>query len=905
MTLPITNYKEAIIEAVKNHYVTIITAETGSGKTTQVPQYLAEYYDVTLTEPRIMAAKTGAKRVADEMGVELGEEVGYATGYDKCFSKNTKILFCTDGLQMTRTILSRNKDRENVLIIDEVHEWNINIETLIAYCKYMQGNWKTKIVIMSATMEAEALSQFFGEDAIILKVPGTLYEVEVQQRRERDLVPSIKQAIQAMKNSLVFVPGKREMSNVIEELKEERAVVLPLHGELDWEEQRKCFGQYSYPKVIVATNVAQTSVTIPDIDVVIDTGKARITIAEDGIQGLFLRDISQADIWQRKGRAGRTKSGKYILCSDTPIEERPEFSVSEIQRSLLDRVVLQLASTGLAAESLEFYHQPDKQAIVIAKKVLVTLGAMDKQGNVTETGHKMVKMPVSVQLARMIVEAEKYGVTEKVITIAAIIEMGGLLGKRIYREQIDGKWYQQEENVRYSDFTDEKDSDLLAELDVWESINRQGYIDFQGLGIHKKNFFRIKEHLKKLKEALFGIVELENNDDRKAILKSCLVGMITNTYARYSIDEFTKEDDFVRKIDKRSCVRHSMIHPVNFVVGTPKTIEFEDRWGMKVQMHLIHFVSKVESSMLFELVPNQIQEKEELFYVPTENAVKVITTKHFLGREIQTQSYYDYQHPEYSRLKAEYEEELRRQQEIESWRYSWNRDYDEESEDSRQQTVIIGGRSFSITYGWDKKAKVHIDRETLFTTDEKEILLEDGSKVYVSCGFNRRESTNLEELRNALQYEEIREGMERAKRKYAKLRVTTLRDAILQKDRLGKVKLAIDKGGYGENPIYAYACFSLNKNTVTFEVTNDEEVANSKTKEALQNLFMKEVSKKYGESKFSHQQGKKKKVLTDSEKRMKEDFDSLVRECLRDLNCDNVLESMDFLEEYYQELMAK
>lgn len=903
--LPIANYKDAIIDAVNNHYVTIITAETGSGKTTQVPQYLAEYYDVTLTEPRIMAAKTGARRVAEEMGVELGKEVGYATGYDKCFSKNTKILFCTDGLQMARTILGRNNDRENVLIIDEVHEWNINIETLIAYCKYMQGNWNTKVVIMSATLEAEALSQFFGKDAIILKVPGNLYEVEVQQKRENDLISSIKQAIQAIKNILVFVPGKREMNNVIDELKGESAVVLPLHGELDWEEQKKCFHQYSLPKVIVATNVAQTSVTIPDIDVVIDTGKARITIAENGIQGLFLRDISQADILQRKGRAGRTKNGKYILCSDIPIEEREEFPVPEIQRSLLDRVVLQLASMELDAESLEFYHQPDKEAIATARKVLITLSAMDKEGNVTEIGQKMVKMPVSVQLARMIVEAEKYGVTEKVITIAAIIEMGGLLGKRIYNEQFDGRWYRQEEDARYSDFTDEQDSDLLAELDVWESINRMGYIDFQGLGIHKKNFFRIKEHLKKLKEALFGIIEMEGNDDRRAILKSCLAGMVTNIYARYSLDDFTREDDFVRKLDKRSCVRNSVVCPVNFVVGTPRTIEFEDRWKMKVQMHLIHFVSKVESSMLLELVPNQIQEKVELLYVPTENAVEVITTKSFLGREIQTQSHYDYQHPEYSRLKAEYEEEVRRQQELRSLGYNWNYYHDEESQEFRQQTVNIGEKSFSVSYSWDKKARVYIDRETLFSTNEKEILLKDGSKVYVSCGLSRRESTNLEELRNALQYEEIREGMERAKRQYAKLRATTLRDAVGQKARLGKVKLTMDKGGYGENPIYAYACLSLNKNTVTFEVTSDEETANSKTKEALQNLFMKEVAKKYGESKFSHQQGKKKKVLTDSEKAMKEDFDSLVRECLRELDCDNALENMDFLEEYYQELMAK
>ena len=175
MLLPITNYKNDIVEAVRNHSFTIISAETGSGKSTQIPQYLADYYSqIVVTEPRIMAAKTLAKRVAEEMDVTLGQEVGYKTAYDKCSSTTSNILYCTDGLQLIRTIFSEDNENENVLIIDEVHEWNLNIETLIAWCKFMQGTWKTKVVIMSATLDTARLADFFGEDVAVLNIPGNL-----------------------------------------------------------------------------------------------------------------------------------------------------------------------------------------------------------------------------------------------------------------------------------------------------------------------------------------------------------------------------------------------------------------------------------------------------------------------------------------------------------------------------------------------------------------------------------------------------------------------------------------------------------------------------------------------------------------------------------------------------------
>lgn len=868
MLLPITNYKNEIIEAVRSHSFTIISAETGSGKSTQIPQYLADYYEqVIVTEPRIMAAKTLAKRVAEEMEVTLGQEVGYRTAFDKCSSPNSNILYCTDGLQLIRTIFSEDNKTKNVLVIDEVHEWNLNIETLVAWCKFMQGKWNTKVVLMSATLDTDGLSEFFGNDVAVLNIPGNLYEVSMEQRHQISLIDTINENINCGKNILVFVPGKKEIADVIYHLDIENAMVLPLHGELDWEDQKKCFKHYPVSKVIVATNVAQTSITIPDIDVVVDTGEARISIAENGIQGLFLKPISRSDIMQRKGRAGRTKSGKYFLCSDIPMKYREEYSVPEIQRSILDRVVLQLATIGLDAEELEFFHQPDLSEIKLSKKALTDIGAFSEK-QVTAIGRKIVKMPVSVQVARMIVEAEKYGVTEQVITIASIIENGGLLSK-------EGK---------YNDFTSEYKSDLLAELDVWKSINQMKYIDFQKLGINKRTFFRVKENIQKLKEALAGIVELTHNNDREAIVKSCLYGLVSHIYVRDYDNMYYSEDGSEVRLDRKSCVSYCP----QIIVGIPKTIEFKDMYGCTDTMDLVNFVSKIDVSTLIELVPNKVIETTSLRYSASEDAVEVTINRSFLRNEIDYEIIYDYFNPQYSELKAKYEEEMR------------NKNYSR-----KQRVVMIDGKQFEVEYNsWEKRGIVYLDSETLFTTNVKELKLDSGEKVHFTLTslYGRRE-TNIVALKNAVEMNRIKRLREGMRKEYDVLKVNTITDAIANASRIGKVELTMNNGGYGDTPIFVYGYIELKKNKVTFRIGDDENVAKSNTLEALQYLFMKEIEKRYGENKFSHQKGKKKQILTESEREVKEDFYSFVREVLANLTIENTLENLEFLEEYYQEVI--
>lgn len=463
------------------------------------------------------------------------------------------------------------------------------------------------------------------------------------------------------------------------------------------------------------------------------------------------------------------------MCSDIPMKYREEYSVPEIQRSILDRVVLQLATIGLDAEELEFFHQPDLSEIKLSKKALTDIGAFSEK-QVTAIGRKIVKMPVSVQVARMIVEAEKYGVTEQVITIASIIENGGLLSK-------EGK---------YNDFTSEYKSDLLAELDVWKSINQMKYIDFQKLGINKRTFFRVKENIQKLKEALAGIVELTHNNDREAIVKSCLYGLVSHIYVRDYDNMYYSEDGSEVRLDRKSCVSYCP----QIIVGIPKTIEFKDMYGCTDTMDLVNFVSKIDVSTLIELVPNKVIETTSLRYSASEDAVEVTINRSFLRNEIDYEIIYDYFNPQYSELKAKYEEEMR------------NKNYSR-----KQRVVMIDGKKFEVEYNsWEKRGIVYLDSETLFTTNVKELKLDSGEKVHFALTslYGRRE-TNIVALKNAVEMNRIKRLREGMRKEYDVLKVNTITDAIANASRIGKVELTMNNGGYGDTPIFVYGYIELKR----------------------------------------------------------------------------------------------
>lgn len=870
-SLPIYNYMEEITMAIKNHAVTIITAETGSGKSTQVPQYAHNAgYDVVVTEPRRMAAWSLAERVAEEMGTPLGETVGFRTALERNDSPNTSILYCTDGLELVRSLTDK-ANRSKVLVIDEVHEWNSNIETLVGWSKKkIQEKWCTKVVIMSATLEKESLAEYFGEDVYLLEVPGRLFSVSFEERSEMHLIPAITEMVSEGRNTLVFVPGKKEIAEVIEQLSSNnvKAKVLPLHGELDSEEQKKCFCSYSVPKVVVATNVAQTSITIPDIDAVVDTGKERRLETHDGIQGLFLRDTSKADCMQRKGRAGRTKEGKYILCSDTYFKRREEFSVPEIQRCLLDQTVLRLATIGIDAVEFPFFHQPKVEELVRAKETLIDLGALKEDNTVTPIGYKMAKIPVGVQSSRMIIEAEKYDVTEEVIKIASIVEIGTLLSK----------------DASYDSFTRERESDLLAELDVWNELLKMSFIKFDKLGINKKVFFRIKEHIKRMHEALNGVVEITSSDDRKAIKMACMAGMINHVYKNTG-SGYVNGDGVNRQLDQKSCLYYSS---PSLIVGKPKIIEYVGSYGFKRTMDLVTIATKVNAEELKEIAPQFIREEEaDHYYSSYEDAVKVKNVTFFKDIQIAEETHAVPNHPDYAKLKAEYESSSR------STYY----------EDRRQKTIEIDGKAFEVRYGC-KETSITVDTYTLYHSNAKSVVLDDGTQVtlkYYGDSLHGKTGNSMNDLRNKVERARIKKAWDRAKNQLPELESFKISSVIKYIPYLGKKEITIGNGGYGE-PIYGFGCLTLQKNnSLKLELIEEEEKAAEKTKEAIEFLYRKHIKENYPEKKFKFLKGTK--GLSKKEQKVKEKFYSEVRELLEGLDIGNIEERLSFLEEYYNVLI--
>lgn len=592
-SLPITAFKGEILESIAGNPVVIITAETGAGKSTQVPQYLlGAGYSVLVTQPRRLAVYTVSERVAEEYGCELGSVVGYKTSRRDRYSGETRCLFVTDGLAMVRELLGQR--RQQILVVDEVHEWNKNIETLVAWAKHQISKGADfKLVLMSATLEAEKLSAYFG-GAPIISVPGRTYPVEEVKPSVAESAYQAELLLKRGMNVLLFEAGKREIADSIYKLKESNVVaeIIPLHGELEPEEQAKAFRSYGRPKCIVATNVAQTSITVPDIDAVVDSGLERRIEVVDGVEALYLKPISLADRKQRKGRAGRTKSGIYIDMCPARDEERGEFPKAEILRTRLDQTVLHLAISGIDMEELDFFHQPDKAEIRESKRANVALGCFKNGIEVTEIGYKVARLPVSVNFARMIVEADRLGVVDDVITVTAILEMGEVT-ERLSKDGEIPKWK--------SLVPDENQSDALAQLAVYKAAcgkDKKWHVDH---GIYRPNFFKVKDLRDHLVDVLQNMVSTHSSGDREAILKSICSGMVDHVYSN-SYGWLNNGDNTTRRLNRGSVVKQN----TGWVVGLPLDIEIETKHG-RMPLNLVRMVTVIDPSWLIEIAPQLVK----------------------------------------------------------------------------------------------------------------------------------------------------------------------------------------------------------------------------------------------------------------------------------------------------------
>lgn len=626
MQLPTLEFQAEITKAVDTNQVTIITAETGAGKSTQVPQYLADhgYERVIVTQPRILAARTLATRVREEWmarnGTETADAVGYRTAHERDDSGHTKILYCTDGLQLVREITGSGTREKQVLILDEVHEWNENMEVLVAWAKKRLADDPTfRLVIMSATIETDALAGYYDTQAVI-NIPGRYFEVK--KRVGRDVLQELfTQLEHPGKAILTFLPGKAEIQAVAEALesKAQKAGVpiIPLHSQLEADAQQKAFEAYPKGKIILATNIAQTSVTIDDIDVVIDSGLERRSEVRSGVEGLFISQISQADSLQRAGRAGRTKPGEYILAPydnlpSLKFEDRTPYPVPEIMRKHIDRLTLRLAAIGIDIEQLDFYHDPGKKAIRRAKALLVALGAMTQTGDVTGVGHAMERFPVESSYARMLVEGESYTheLQAKLAAIIAIQEVGGIVK--------GGAKY-----TGWRVFTKQTKSDLLAEYDVYLAVIKQvSYTDdeLEDFGIINKNVAKAQEVIERLHHDLsLGDTTLDPLDpsEETPLLKAIVAGQIDQLW---QVNDEGKAEHIVTGYE-RELSGNTVVRNPRLICGTPFDLQIPTPGGLEV-LHLLTAITVVETQWLLELSSDEFRPgSSRIFYDPRINSL--------------------------------------------------------------------------------------------------------------------------------------------------------------------------------------------------------------------------------------------------------------------------------------------
>jgi late competence protein required for DNA uptake (superfamily II DNA/RNA helicase) len=610
--LPVRNYFDAIIEAVDTNQVTIVTAETGAGKSTQIPQYLAEhgYTRVVVTQPRILAARNLAQRVREEWSLRNTEDsseiIGYRTAHERDDSGNTQILYCTDGLQLVREITGSGITEKQVLVLDEVHEWNENMEVLVAWAKKRcEEEPRFKVVVMSATIETESLANYFGTQAII-DIPGRHFEVT--KRRGRDLLAELFAQIEHRgKNILTFLPGKSEIQYISDALEKKATAagvpVIPLHSQLEAEDQQKAFANYPNGKIILATNIAQTSVTIDDIDMVIDSGLERQSEVRSGVEGLFIAQISQADSLQRAGRAGRTRPGEYVLAQyDTmpclDFKDRPPYAVPEIMRKHIDRLALRLANVGIDIESLDFYHDPSKRAIQRAKKTLVALGALTPNGEVTDIGRQMEQFPVESNYGRMLVEAKNYSkeVQAKLAASIAIQEIGGIVkgGTRF---------------TGWRKFTKQYKSDLLAQYDVYLALPRISEEQYEELGIISKNVDKAEEVIERLNRdlSLTDVALTPIQAEEEGPLIRCITSGEIDQLWSVIDDKGTVEHIFSGQ--QRELSSSTVVKNPTLITGTPFDLQVPLRSGGLETLHLVTGVTMVNTDVLLEISPHLFESK--------------------------------------------------------------------------------------------------------------------------------------------------------------------------------------------------------------------------------------------------------------------------------------------------------
>ncbi|HEY0861301.1 MAG TPA: ATP-dependent RNA helicase HrpA [Pseudoxanthomonas sp.] len=515
-SLPIAREGERIIELIRQHQVVVIAGETGSGKTTQLPKLcLAAGRGVAgmigCTQPRRIAARAVARRVAEELKTELGRGVGFQVRFNDQVGEDTHIKFMTDGILLAEIASDRWLSAYDTIIVDEAHERSLNIDFLLGYLKQLLRKRRDlKVIVTSATIDTGRFARHF-DDAPVISVEGRTYPVEVryralegegEQEGDRTVNDAIVGAVDeitrldARGDVLVFLPGEREIRDAhqaLERRKYRNTEVLPLYARLSNQDQDRVFNPGPNRRIVLATNVAETSLTVPRIRYVVDPGFARVKrySLRNKLDRLHIEPVSQASANQRKGRCGRVAEGIcYRLYAEADFQARPEFTDPEIRRSSLAGVILRMLQLGLGRiEDFPFLEAPDERAIADGWQQLAELGAIDGERRLTAIGRQMARLPVDVKLARMLVAAQAAGCLRPMLVIASFL---GIQDPRERPADARGA-----ADTAHAQFADGR-SEFVGVLRLWDAY-RQAHEDLtqsrlrDWCGRHFLGFLRMRE----------------------------------------------------------------------------------------------------------------------------------------------------------------------------------------------------------------------------------------------------------------------------------------------------------------------------------------------------------------------------------------------------------------------------
>ncbi len=658
--LPVWQLHEDIVRTLTTGNQLVLVAATGSGKTTQVPQMLldagvAGVKRIVILQPRRVAARSVAARVAWERGGQLGREVGYQVRFEEHLSDASRLCFVTEGI-LLRWLQNDHELRDiGAVVFDEFHERNLLSDVALALVKRLQRTTRPdlKIVVMSATLEAEPVARYLTGDpqrpAPILVSEGRAFPVTIQWADLGDRRPAPERVVEAVEailstgkpgDILVFMPGKAEIQATIQALRNARLPIpccfLPLHGDLSPDEQDRAFQRANERKIVVATNVAETSITIDGICHVVDAGTARIARydAERGLQTLAIEDISRASADQRAGRAGRTAPGTcWRLWSESQHLTRPAKNTPEIQRADLAETVLLLHSLGVEqAAGFDWLDQPDAEAVQRSETLLAILGALD-HGALTPIGRQMLRLPMHPRYSRMLVEAAQRNCVSEAAQCAALVSGRDLLMRvgekdaaiKVAREALEDSVQTDFHTlIRAQDFARNCNFDVNA---------------CQRLGIHAQTARQVEDTYRQLREITRreGWMEQSERDsakampspsakpapDPEALAKCLLAGFIDQLAVRQSPDSL---EFLLTEGRSGTLVRESVVTaPLAVIAGLR---EVDGRGG---RMTLLSLATAVQPAWVTELFPQHLTATLEHVFDRTHKRVAAIRQERCLG----------------------------------------------------------------------------------------------------------------------------------------------------------------------------------------------------------------------------------------------------------------------------------